>query len=102
MIVVRDLLQVFFLGTIADVRVDIPAITLMLPNAARDCRALISSDKIETIAMQDTHFARDLYDAVKILKFRQISDALWLFNNFNLFFCQPVELINKTVDFRFF
>jgi len=50
-------LQVFFLRTITNVRVDVPAVTFVLPDATWDYGALVSADKIETITMQDTHFA---------------------------------------------
>ena len=46
MIVVRDTLQVFGFCLIADVRVDVPAVTLMLPDAARHCGAFVFADEV--------------------------------------------------------
>ena len=60
MIVVGDTLQVFSFCPIADVRVDVPPITLMLPDAARHCGAFVFADEVVTITMLDT-YGRDAF-----------------------------------------
>ncbi len=49
-------LQVFFLGAITDIRVNIPAITFVLPDTTRNRRTLLSANKIETITVFNSHF----------------------------------------------
>jgi len=55
MIVVWDTLQVIFLGVVTDIGVDVPSITLMLPDAARHSGTFLFAYKIETISMLNAH-----------------------------------------------
>ena len=55
MIVVGDTLEVFGFCSIADVRVDVPTIALMLPDAARHCGAFVLADKVVAITMLDAY-----------------------------------------------
>ena len=55
MIVVGDALQVFGFCPIADVRVDVPTITFMLPDAARHCGAFVLADEVVAITMLDAY-----------------------------------------------
>ena len=59
---VGDTLQVFGFGPVADVRVDVPAIALMLPNATWHCGAFVFADKVVTITMLDV-YGRDALQA---------------------------------------
>ena len=55
MIVVGDALQVFGFRPIADVRVDVPAVALMLPDAARHCGAFVLADEVVAITMLNAY-----------------------------------------------
>ena len=46
MIMVGDALEVFSFGSVADVRVDVPTVTFMLPNASGHCGAFVLADEV--------------------------------------------------------
>ena len=46
MIVVGDAFQVFNLGLVANVGIDVPSVTFVLPDAARDGGALVAADEV--------------------------------------------------------
>ena len=62
MIVIGDALQVFSFCPIADVRVDVPAVAFVLPDAAWHCGAFVLADEVVTITMLDA-YGRDALQA---------------------------------------
>ena len=52
---VGDALKVFSFCPIADVRIDVPAVAFMLPDAAWHCGALVFADQVVTITMLDAY-----------------------------------------------
>ena len=56
MIMVRDALEVFGFCAVADVRVDIPAVALMLPDAARHCGASAPNRAEWGSALEQYHY----------------------------------------------
>ena len=55
MIVVGDTLQIFSFCPIADVRIDVPAVALMLPDASRHCGTFVFADEVVAITMLDAY-----------------------------------------------
>ena len=68
---VGDALEVFGFCSITDVRVDVPAVALMLPDAAWHCRSFVLADLLQFLYLLEhsfrqfhSHIARVLNDAV--------------------------------------
>ena len=55
MIVVGDALEVFGFCLVANIRVDVPAVTFMLPDASRHCGTFVLADEVVAISMLDAY-----------------------------------------------